>query len=72
MRHKVRRYSHDEHENKRRTGNGSSFPHCGRGHSMIPATVTVTFPALAGAIAIVFLAGILLGILAGTVNNRKK
>jgi hypothetical protein len=39
---------------------------------MIPATVTLTFPALAGAIATVFLAGILLGILAGTVNNKRK
>jgi hypothetical protein len=39
---------------------------------MIPATVTVTFPALAGAIATVFLAGILIGILAGTVNNKRK
>jgi hypothetical protein len=39
---------------------------------MIPATATVTFPALAGAIATVFLAGILLGILAGTVNNKRK
>jgi hypothetical protein len=38
---------------------------------MIPATVTVTFPALAGAIATVFLVGILLGILAGTVNQKK-
>jgi hypothetical protein len=39
---------------------------------MIPATVIVTFPALAGAIATVFLVGILLGILAGTVNNKRK
>jgi len=39
---------------------------------MIPATITVTFPALAGAIATVFLAGILLGILAGTINNKRK
>jgi hypothetical protein len=39
---------------------------------MIPATLTVTLPALAGAIGTVFLAGILLGILAGTANNRKK
>lgn len=39
---------------------------------VIPATLTVTFPALAGAIATVFLAGILLGILAGTVNNKRK
>jgi hypothetical protein len=39
---------------------------------MIPATLTVTFPALAGVISTVFLSGILLGILAGTVNNRKK
>lgn len=39
---------------------------------MIPATVTVTLPALAGAIATVFLAGILIGILAGTVNSKRK
>lgn len=39
---------------------------------MIPATVTVTFPALAGAIATVFLVGILLGILAGIVNQKRK